>query len=148
VPFVDRPEQVMVEVARVLRPGGRWVFSVTHPIRWAFADDPGPGGLTATRNYFDRSPYRERDDAGEICYAEHHRTLGDRIRDIVNAGLALEALIEPEWPDLRDAAARLRITPGDGRLHRLVTLRCSPNANGYQSAHRLRGRTPCTSGLP
>ncbi len=102
VPFVDHPERVMAEVARVLRPGGRWVFSVTHPIRWAFPDDPGPGGLTATRNYFDRSPYLERDEAGAICYAEHHRTLGDRIRDIVNAGLVLDALIEPEWPDGND----------------------------------------------
>ena len=37
---------VMREVARVLRPGGRWVFSVTHPMRWAFPDDPGPEGLT------------------------------------------------------------------------------------------------------
>ena len=27
-------------------PGGRFVFSVTHPIRWAFPDEPGPEGLT------------------------------------------------------------------------------------------------------
>ena len=29
-------------------PGGRFVFSTTHPVRWAFPDDPGPSGLTAT----------------------------------------------------------------------------------------------------
>ena len=45
VPFVADPERIMREVARVLRPGGRWVFSVTHPMRWAFPDDPGPAGL-------------------------------------------------------------------------------------------------------
>ena len=32
----------MREVARVLRPGGRWVFAVNHPMRWIFPDDPGP----------------------------------------------------------------------------------------------------------
>ena len=48
LPFVADSAAVMREVARVLRPGGRWVFSVTHPMRWAFPDDPGPGGLTAT----------------------------------------------------------------------------------------------------
>ncbi len=47
------------EVARVLRPGGRWVFSVTHPVRWAFPDAPGPAGLVADRPYFDRTPYVE-----------------------------------------------------------------------------------------
>lgn len=29
---------------------------------------------------------------------EHHRTLGDRIREIVTSGLRLVDLIEPEWP--------------------------------------------------
>lgn len=103
VPFVADPGQVMAEVARVLRPGGRWVFSVTHPIRWAFPDDPGEAGLTAFRSYFDRTPYVEEDAAGEVTYAEHHRTLGDRVRDLVAAGLVLEDLVEPEWPEHLDA---------------------------------------------
>jgi SAM-dependent methyltransferase len=33
VPFVDDSAAVMREVFRVLRPGGRWVFSVTHPMQ-------------------------------------------------------------------------------------------------------------------
>ena len=49
VPFVADSAAVMAEVARVLRPGGRWVFSVTHPVRWSFPDDPGPAGLVAQR---------------------------------------------------------------------------------------------------
>lgn len=98
VPFVANPGRVMSEVARVLRPGGRWVFSVTHPIRWIFPDDPGPDGLTVSTSYFDRTPYVEIDASGSATYVEHHRTLGDRIRDIVAAGLVLTDLIEPEWP--------------------------------------------------
>ena len=98
VPFVADSARVMTEVARVLRPGGRWVFSVTHPVRWAFPDDPGPAGLVASSSYFDRTPYVEQDDLGNARYVEHHRTMGDRVREIVAAGLALVALVEPEWP--------------------------------------------------
>jgi SAM-dependent methyltransferase len=98
VPFVADSARTMREVARVLRPGGRFVFSVTHPTRWAFPDDPGPRGLTVQQSYFDRTPYVEVDDAGQASYVEHHRTLGDRVRELVGAGLVLEDLVEPEWP--------------------------------------------------
>lgn len=98
VPFVADSGLVMRQAARVLRPGGRFVFSTTHPIRWAFPDDPGPGGLTVAHSYFDRTPYVEQDAAGQATYVEHHRTLGDRVREIAAAGLRLVDLVEPEWP--------------------------------------------------
>lgn len=98
IPFVPDARRVHAEAARVLRPGGRWVCSVTHPVRWAFPDDPGPRGLTADRSYFDRRPYVESDDRGRVLYAEYHRTLGDHVADLVSAGLVLEAVVEPEWP--------------------------------------------------
>lgn len=98
VPFVEDSAGVMREVGRVLRPGGRWVFSVTHPVRWAFPDDPGPEGLVARMSYFDRTPYVEQDEAGRATYVEHHRTLGDRVREITAGGLRLVDLVEPVWP--------------------------------------------------
>jgi SAM-dependent methyltransferase len=98
VPFVADSARVMAEVARVLRPGGRWVFAVNHPFRWIFPDDPGPAGLTAGTPYFDRTPYVEVDALGRATYVEHHRTVGDRVREVVAAGLRLADLIEPEWP--------------------------------------------------
>jgi SAM-dependent methyltransferase len=99
LPFVPDPARVHREAARVLRPGGRWVFAVTHPVRWAFPDDPTEHGLTAIRSYFDRRPYVETDPDGTVVYAEFHRTLGDHVADVVGAGLVLERLVEPEWPD-------------------------------------------------
>jgi SAM-dependent methyltransferase len=98
IPFVSDSAGVMREVARVLRPGGRFVFSTTHPVRWVFPDDPGPDGLTARTPYFDRTPYVEEGPDGAATYVEHHRTLGDRVREVVAAGLVLEDLVEPEWP--------------------------------------------------
>ena len=98
VPFVSDSGRVMHEVARVLRPGGRWVFSVTHPVRWSLLDDPGEAGLVVQQSYFDRTPYVEQDADGTATYVEHHRTLGDRVREITAAGLRLLDLVEPEWP--------------------------------------------------
>ena len=99
VPFVSDIGQVFAEVARVLRPGGRWVFAVTHPMRWIFPDDPGPQGLTVTQPYFDRTPYVEVDADGVATYVEYHRTLGDYVRALSATGFTLDDLIEPEWPD-------------------------------------------------
>jgi SAM-dependent methyltransferase len=118
VPFVADLGAVLREVARVLRPGGRWVFAVTHPMRWIFPDDPGPLGLTVTQSYFDRTPYVEADDAGRVTYVEHHRTLGDYLRHLVAAGFVLRDLVEPEWPEghLREwgqwSPLRGRLFPG------------------------------------
>lgn len=117
VPFVADSAGLMVEVGRVLRPGGRFVFATSHPVRWAFPDDPGPEGLVARQSYFDRTPYVEAEGA-QVTYVEHHRTLGDRIRELVAAGLVLEDLVEPEWPVDNEAtwggwsALRGEILPG------------------------------------
>jgi SAM-dependent methyltransferase len=118
VPFVDDSAAVMREVYRILRPGGSWVFSATHPMRWIFRDDPGPDGLVAVGSYFDRQPYVEFDSTGVPTYVEHHRTLGDRIRELVAAGFTFLDLVEPEWPAGHDGTwgqwspLRGRLFPG------------------------------------
>ncbi len=58
------------------------------------------------------------DDTGAATYVEHHRTLGDRIRELVGAGFVLTDLIEPEWPNGHEqiwgqwSPLRGRIFPG------------------------------------
>ena len=118
IPFVPDADRVHLEVARVLRPGGRWVFSVTHPIRWAFPDDPSEHGLRATHSYFDRTPYAEVGAGGRTEYVEYHRTIGDHVRELAAAGFILANIVEPEWPDGHDrvwggwSPTRGRIIPG------------------------------------
>ena len=117
--FVADIDTAVRETARVLRPGGRFAFSITHPTRWMFPDDPGPAGLTATQSYWDRTPYVEVDDAtGVVSYVEHHRTLGDWVALLAGAGFVLAELREPEWPADHDrvwggwSRARGLLTPG------------------------------------
>ena len=97
LPFVADVEGALAEVARVLRPGGRFVASVNHPLRWPLPDSPDPADLRVVFSYFDRAPYVETDEDGRTVYVEHHRTVGDWVRAVVGAGLVLEDLVEPEW---------------------------------------------------
>ncbi len=98
LPFVIDIAAALSEVARVLRPGGRFVFSVVHPVRRMFPDDPTSEGMTIIRSYFDRTPYVEVDEEGQPTYVEPHHTLGDWISGIHASGLVLERLVEPSWP--------------------------------------------------
>ncbi len=117
--FVKDIDVAVAEVARVLRPEGRFAFSITHPTRWSFPDDPGEGGLTATQSYWDRTPYVEVDDeTGLVAYVEHHRTLGDWVGLLAAPGFVITDLLEPEWPEGHDrvwggwSGLRGRLTPG------------------------------------
>ena len=95
LPFLPNAPDVLREWARVTRE--RVIFSVTHPLRWALLDDPED--LTISRSYFDRSTYIERNEKNAVTYTEHHRTIGDWVSAIVGAGLSLEKIVEPEWPE-------------------------------------------------
>ena len=117
--FISDLDAAVSEVARVLRAGGRFAFSITHPTRWSFPDDPSEAGLTASSSYWDRTPYVEVDDeTGQVAYVEHHRTLGDWVSVLAGHGFRIVALVEPEWPEEHErvwggwSRLRGRLTPG------------------------------------
>jgi ubiquinone/menaquinone biosynthesis C-methylase UbiE len=101
VGFTD-PRVVVPEVARVLRPGGRFAFSGLTPIEWITFD--GETSTTALqRDYFGMGP-EETDGIVEFML-----TYGDWIRVFAGAGFAIRDLIEVRPPEgatstYRDAA--------------------------------------------
>lgn len=97
VPFIPRLDDLHREVARVLKPRGRWVYSTTHPIRWAFPDSPTEAGLTVSRSYFDTTPYAEW-QGKKVVYVEHHHTISAHVTALSQAGFRLQDISEPQWP--------------------------------------------------
>jgi SAM-dependent methyltransferase len=91
--FTD-PRVVVPEVARVLRPGGRFAFSGLTPIEW-IAYDPEADAVTTTlrREYFGMGPV----DTGGIV--EFMLTYGDWIRVFTGAGFTIRDLIEVRPPE-------------------------------------------------
>lgn len=79
------------EAARVLRPGGTFVFALPHPFYELF----DPETHEFERSYFDADP--ERKSIGDIDAAMtvFHRSVGEIHRTLVDCGFAVERLREP-----------------------------------------------------
>jgi 2-polyprenyl-3-methyl-5-hydroxy-6-metoxy-1,4-benzoquinol methylase len=102
-------EEALAAVRRVLRPGGAFIFSITHPClippgsRWTDASEGGPG--RHVRGYFAEGysvPPHAPGVRGRV--GTHHRTLATYLNTLVGLGFALECIMEPRATGL--AAAR------------------------------------------
>ena len=65
---------------------------------------PGAARARRRRRRTSTAPRTSRARPGWSTYAEHHRTLGDLVRQVVAAGLVLVDLVEPEWPARNEQA--------------------------------------------
>lgn len=104
--LMDIPDldAAMRTVARILRPGGWFVCSITHPYvqmpasQWTARED---GSATRTAgDYFAEGfwhPGKTPGVRGRV--GAHHRTLATYLNTFVRAGLALEAVAEPQATD-------------------------------------------------
>lgn len=91
-------EAVYAAVHRVLRPGGRFLFSVTHPCFQLprIAED---GTETAEESYFHERFWRSEWKGGiRGRVGAYHRTLSGYINPLIQAGFLLQALVEPRSP--------------------------------------------------
>jgi SAM-dependent methyltransferase len=99
LPYVEDPAALLRLGRALLRPGGRLVASIDHPLRNCFVDVevdelcPYP-----VRSYFDRADLTWNFAEG-IAMQAHHQPLGQWIAWIVDAGLSLQNLVEAPAPE-------------------------------------------------
>lgn len=101
---IDAVDEALAEVSRVLRPGGRFIFCLNHPL----LQTPGSGWiddqiLDPPEQYWRIGPYL--DEASTIEEVEKdvfirfvHRPLSRYLNAMADVGLTLERMIEPAPP--------------------------------------------------
>ena len=89
------PENTIPEVARILRPGGIFAFSLEHPLHAAAWDDAADGpSRTLHHAYFALDRIEDPED-GSISFV---RPVSTYVALLVANGLSVERLLEPRPP--------------------------------------------------
>jgi SAM-dependent methyltransferase len=123
---IDAVDEALGEVARVLEPGGRFVFCLNHPL----LQTPGSGWiddqiLDPPEQYWRIGPYlTEQSVVEEVEKGVHirfvHRPLSRYVNAMADAGLRLERMLEPAPP--AGFLARAPEYPDAASIPRLLTL--------------------------
>jgi SAM-dependent methyltransferase len=117
-------------VARVLRPGGAFVFSIVPPYfqtpgspRWIRENGTIVG--LEVRKYFNEGHWRrDEPDGVRGKVGAYHRTLSTYVNEVVRAGLAIERFVEPP------ATGRLaEISPVYKEVPAVLLARCAKPGN-------------------
>jgi SAM-dependent methyltransferase len=125
VQYVANIAACLAECSRVLRPGGRFVFSLDHPLRDCFFDDDQATdqaddlSIVPARSYFDLHAQRWRWGNSGVVLQTYHRSIGQWTELLATAGFQLLRIVEPPpptdtlddvWP-VDSALAPLRLIP-------------------------------------
>ncbi len=129
--LMDMPDlsTCLCMVARILRPGGWFVFAITHPCfqvpdsRWT-----GKAGGTVkreVRGYFKEGFWRS-DNAGGVRgkVGAYHRMLSTYLNALAETGLTLERMAEPQAQE--EVAGRV---PGYQEVPAVLVARCRKRAD-------------------
>jgi ubiquinone/menaquinone biosynthesis C-methylase UbiE len=89
-------------VRRILRPGGWFVFAITHPCfeaphaQWTALPDPAhPVGRIVTGYFDERLWYSSNPDGVRSRVGDYHRMLSSYLNTLSAAGFAVERILEP-----------------------------------------------------
>ena len=100
---VDDLTTVVQEAARALLPGGRLCLAIVHPLNSAgrFVDDTPRAPFVVTGSYLDEFRYSDEVERDGLAMTFHsmHRPLEAYARALEDAGLLIETIREPAWPD-------------------------------------------------
>lgn len=123
---IDDVDGALAEVARVLRPGGRFVFCLNHPL----LQTPGSGWiddqiLDPPEQYWRIGPYLTEQSVIEqvekgVFIRFVHRPLSRYVNAMADVGLGLERMLEPAPPP--GFLARAPEYPDAATIPRLLTL--------------------------
>jgi 2-polyprenyl-3-methyl-5-hydroxy-6-metoxy-1,4-benzoquinol methylase len=97
---VEDPLAAVRHIARIVRPGGQFVFSLVHPCFYRPKAQLTEWGTEFDlAHYFDRQRIEGRSiaspDGTRVDYRQFHRTLGDYLNALAEAGFCLQRLVEP-----------------------------------------------------
>jgi SAM-dependent methyltransferase len=90
--YVDDLAACFHEVYRVLKPGGKFVWSQGHP----YYNCVDGKTLQLRRSYFERGKRVDGEEAGVIPFAYQLRGVDDYVNLLIDAGFILERLVEPD----------------------------------------------------
>jgi ubiquinone/menaquinone biosynthesis C-methylase UbiE len=109
--YVEDYRAALRRIAEVLNPGGRFVFSVEHPIctaleeqRWIL-DEDGKPLFWPIDNYRSEGPRHTKWFVENVV--KYHRTVESYVQGLLDTGFSLEGLAEPE-----PTAESLSLNPG------------------------------------
>jgi SAM-dependent methyltransferase len=97
---VDDMPAAVAETARVLRPGGRFLMAIVHPINSGGEFEPGSVEMerrfVMTESYFSHRAYADdvERDGHTMRFASEHRPIESYSRALEAAGFVIEALRE------------------------------------------------------
>lgn len=118
-------QAVFQTVRRILKPGGWFVFAITHPCfetphaQWTTLPHSEHSIARIVTGYFDERHWVSANPNGlRGRVGDHHRTLSTYLNTLSMAGFALERAIEP-----RPSARQAELVPGNREIPTLLLIR-------------------------
>jgi SAM-dependent methyltransferase len=119
---IDDLDGVLATVERVLRPGGRFVFSLLHPCFPGW-DEDAPSSWQTAAGYHAEGWWLASNPGIRGKVGSSHRMLSTYLNSLVRHRLTIEEAAEPEaTPHVRER--QLAAQPGAGPLPMFLALRC------------------------
>jgi 2-polyprenyl-3-methyl-5-hydroxy-6-metoxy-1,4-benzoquinol methylase len=147
--FVPDAARVIAEVARVLAPGGVYVFSTMHPVTFLFYESWTGTGWRPKKTYFNDRPVPVLDptwDFGRVKVRAPTYEYAHRTADLVNACVRVGFIVDGlwEWSPYRDGGPPGSDDALEQKLPAFIQIRARKTSSSSSSARGGNGSRPRT----